>query len=162
MTCVNYIIQSVGWLAAGLVVGYFLGRATKAAEVIVDATQTEGDDAMAVPAQRTSRFRLEVVVAGIVVLLGVFTAVQGYVQNQATERLTTCQTAYSNGFADAINTRTDANNRAWESLDKFMEEQARSGGAVPQAAQNFLDTREQTRKELRENPLPPAPRNLCD
>lgn len=171
MTSWEYITQSVPWIAVGLLVGFFMARSTVAVEQIADVVQNEaghmsGND-KSDPKPRRSRFTSTHVLGAVVVVLGVFTAVQGYVQGEATARLTECQTAYANGFADALEARSEASADAQDAVDELWSTVAAIMQS-PQGREEFaaaLDKyqkrRADARKAQEEHPFPPAPRDMC-
>jgi hypothetical protein len=165
VTSWSYVVQSTPWIVAGLLVGFFVGRSTVAAEVIADGTQ-EGDD-MSGKSKRRFRFTSNGVIAALLVMLGIATAVQSYVQSEATERLAVCQQAYSNGFADALDARSDATQAAQNALDDLLSSVA-SITPTPQGRDQFraalteyLDKRAAAKRAQKEHPYPPAPRDVC-
>lgn len=109
------------------------------------------------------------VIAAVLVALGLATAVQSYVHSEATARLTACQTAYANGFADALDARSKASAEAQEALDTWMATlnsviQAPSADArekIRKAFQDYLEARRDAKETQRDHPYPPAPRDVC-
>lgn len=117
--------------------------------------------------RRRPRFTTNAVLGTVIVVLGVFTAVQSYVQGEATARLADCQTAYSNGFADALDARSEATAEAQDALDELLTTVA---GITPtpqgqdtfrDALKDYLDKRAKAKETQAENPYPPAPRDVC-
>lgn len=174
MTSWLYITQSVPWILVGLVVGWFMGRSTVAVEVIADAVHDDevddmsGNDRSNNAEPRHARFTTIHALGLVVVLLGIFTAVQGYVQGEATARLVDCHRAYSTGFADAIDARSRAAADSQAALDDLLMKvslalpNTESGGEqVRIALTDYLKKREEAKKTQAENPYPPAPRDLC-
>lgn len=172
MTSWLYITQSVPWIVAGLLVGFFMGRSTVAVEAIADVVQHEavsmsGTDKDSRDRPHRSRFTTIHVVAAVVVLLGIFTAVQSYVQGEATARLTECQTAYANGFADALDARSAATSDAQDALDDLLSTVAaltptpEGREAFVDALDEYLSKRADAKKAQAEHPYPPAPRDVC-
>ena len=97
-----------------------------------------------VPAKPSKRKRPSgrLVVGAVVVLLGLITVVQGVYQDARTrevaeqaKRTQECTTAYSNGFADAIEARAAASTSAQQALDDLMGTvgQIATGAATPEA-----------------------------
>lgn len=168
MTSWTYIIQSIPWTLAGVLIGWFMCRATIAVEVIADVVQ-DGDEmpkeVVRVPLWR--KINSMHVVGALVVILGITTAVQGYVQNEATQRLTLCTQAYSNGFADAIDERSKASADAQNALDDFITAIARATPTqegrdqVRKAVDDYLAKRAAAKKAQSENPYPAPPRDVC-
>jgi hypothetical protein len=167
VTSWSYAIQSLPWALAGLLVGFFLGRGTAAVETIADAVQ-EGQmsDREQRPAPRRRITAIQVI-GTLVVFLGVFTAVQGYVQGEATERLALCQAAYSNGFADALEARTSATADAQRALDDFLTAVSAATptqegrDVVRKALSDYLTKRAEAKQAQQQNPFPAAPRDVC-
>ncbi len=167
MTSWTYITQSVPWALGGLLVGFLMARSTVAVEAIADAVHDEGDPMPAASPTRRPRFNGITVLGAVIVVLGVFTAVQSYVQASATDRLTECQTAYANGFADALDARSDATSAAQDALDDLLTTVA-SITPTPEGREEFrvaladyLAKRADAKKTQAENPYPPAPRDVC-
>lgn len=178
MTSWAYIVQSVPWALAGLVVGCLIGRSTVAVETIADAVQ-EGDpvpDIDAPKPKRRKRFRLTSnhVIGVVLLVLGGFTIAQSYVQNAATERqslaterLAICTQAYSDGFADAIEERSKASTDAQNALDEFMFSLAQAtptqeGRDRARAAFTaYIDKRAAAKRAQAEHPYPAPPRDVC-
>lgn len=176
MTSWSYILQSLPWALAGLLAGFFMGRSTTVVEAIAGAVQ-EGDGAIEeevavgrdIGKAKSWLRRIESVhiIGVIVVVLGVFTAVQSYVQGHATERLTICTQAYSNGFADAIEQRSKASTDAQDALDGFLSAvsaatpTAQGQSLVRDALNQYLSKRADAKKAQAENPFPAPPRDVC-
>lgn len=176
MTSWTYITQSVPWIALGLIAGFFMGRSTVAVDAIADAVQDEGDVVSGTSTKPARRWRFTAThaIGVVVIVLGVFTAVQSYVQGQAnqlqsdaTERLQACQTAYSNGFADAIDARSEASADAQNALDDLLSSVA-SITPTPDGRDQFRDAlteylakRADAKRAQKEHPYPPAPRDVC-
>ena len=171
-----YIVQSTPWVVAGLLVGFFVGRSTVAASVIIEAAQDEGDDMRESSAPKKKRVRVTSngVIAALLIVLGIATAVQASVQsgvneqqNQANARQDACQTAYANGFADALEARSKATAEAQDAVDELWATVA----AIMQspegreefrvALDKYLTKRADAKKAQTENPFPPAPRDMC-
>lgn len=172
MTSWTYLTQSVPWILAGLLVGFFVGRSTAAVDAIAVAVQDEGEPMPEdTPARDARRRRPRVTVNGVlgavIVALGIFTAVQSYVQSEATAKLTECQTAYANGFADALDARSSASAAAQDALDELLAAVAEitptpDGRDLFRAAlDEYLSKRAEAKKTQKEHPYPPAPRDVC-
>lgn len=170
MTSLLYVVQSVPWIAAGLLVGFFVGRSTVAAEAITDAVQQEGDDVRESSGPKKKfRFTSNGVIAALLVVLGIATAVQAVVQNQADARQDACQTAYANGFADALDARSQSSREAQDALDAWMTKvnaiiQAptpEARGQILQAFKDYLAARQEAKDTQADHPFPPAPRDVC-
>lgn len=167
MTSLSYLVQSTPWIVAGLLVGFFVGRSTVAAEVIADGAQKDGGNEMSGTPKLRQRFTSNGVIATLLVALGIATAVQSYVQSEATSELAACQQAYSNGFADAIDARSEATQEAQQALDELLSTVA-SITPTPDGRDQFrdalteyLDKRAAAKQAQKENPYPPAPRDVC-
>ncbi|WP_134664024.1 hypothetical protein [Amycolatopsis sp. CFH S0078] len=162
-----YVSESAGWALAGFVVGYLLGRAARDVHRIATAVTPEGhvpDDKPRTRRAPSAQFVLGVVVA----LLGIITVAQGIVTNNATRRITECQAVYSNGFADALDARSDSSAEAQAALDDLMKS---LGGylanppvppeKVRSAIGDYLAKRSEAEAERAKHPYPPPPRDLC-
>ncbi|MGB3443901.1 MAG: hypothetical protein WBA97_34620 [Actinophytocola sp.] len=167
MTPWNYILLSVPWTGVGLLVGWLMGRSTVAVDALADAVQDEGDPVPEGQIARRSRFTGTHVLGAIIVILGVFTAVQSYVQSDATARLTECQTAYANGFADALDARSTATSEAQDALDQLLSSVAavtpteEGRRQFQDALTAYLEKRAVAKKAQQENPYPSPPRDVC-
>lgn len=168
MTSWTYILQSIPWTFAGVLIGWFMCRATIAVEVIAEVVQ-DGDEMPKEPARiplwrRITSMHL---IGALVVILGIMTAVQGYVQNEATQRLTLCTQAYSNGFADAIEERSKATADAQNALDDFLTAVSSATPTlegrelVRKALADYLAKRVSAKKAQAEHPYPAPPRDVC-
>lgn len=156
MNILTYSIQAFAWSVAGAFIGYMIG-ATVAREGM-DVTQ-----------KKRWRPRFDIVITVVVLTLGVLTAVQGYVLGQRTADLSRCQLAYSSGFADALDARSQSSRAAQDALDQWMTSinntiQAPSPQAADKiraAFRDYLDARAKAKQTQEDNPYPPAPRDLC-
>lgn len=165
MTVLSYLAQSLGWAVLGFLGGYLVGHAVRDVNRIADAVT--GEEIMP-PRRRVPRLSFQTVIAVIVVLLGVLTVIQGLVESAATQRLTQCQSAYSNGFADAINARAQSSAEAQDALDELV---TTVGGAlqgnepdrasVQQAIAGYLAKRAAVKAQQQAHPYPPPPRAVC-
>lgn len=170
MTSWTYILQSVPWSLAGLLIGVFIGRLTVAVDAVANAVQ-EGEPAM--PEQPTQRRRVRLritsntVLVGVLVALGLLTGVQAYVQGQATDRLAECQATYSNGIADALDARSTASAETQQALDELLgtvssaAPTSEGGQQVRQALADYMAKRAKAKTAQKDNPYPPAPRDAC-
>ena len=171
----NYALHSLLWGIAGLVIGFAVGRLTRSVdrladnvEVITDVVTEGGTPA---PTRPRRRARTELVVGVVVVLLGLFTAAQGLYQDSATRRVAECTQAYSDGFADALDARSNASAEAQDALDDLMTTVGDTMTAavgdpgarrrVEEAVTEYLAKRSESKKKQVENPFPPAPRDVC-
>ena len=166
MTVLSYLMQSLGWAVVGFLGGFLAGHAARDVHRIADAMT--GEDTMPQRTPRFPRISSQTVIALVVVLLGVLTVVQGLIQSAATDRLTQCQAAYSNGFADALNARSQATTDAQDALDDLMAtiSQAIQGSAPDRAAvqhaiADYLAKREAVKREQQAHPYPLPPRATC-
>lgn len=165
MTSWSYIAESLPWAIAGLLAGYFMARSTVAVATIAAAAKEEIP--VADQPSRRPRFSATHVIGVVVALLGIFTAVQSYVQGEATERLAVCTQAYSNGFADAIEERSKASADAQNALDDFITAVAKATPTeagrdqVRKAFDDYLSKRATAKKAQAENPYPAPPRDVC-
>lgn len=165
MTSLLYLIQSVLWIALGLIIGFWMGRTTMAADAIADAAQDEG---VAVPETekpaRRWRFTGTHAIGAVVLVLGVFTAVQSSVQASATNELAECQQRYSNAVADALDARSASSQEAQAALDDLLSTVAAitptpdGRDQFRVALAEYLDKRATAKRAQKEHPFPPAPR----
>jgi len=170
----TYVIQSGIWAVCGFVIGFLAGVLVRdirrdvhrIAEVVEGEAAVE-DNLPCVP--RWRRQWLRPLIGIVVITLGIFTAVQGVWQGAELRRVSGCQQAYSNGFADAIDARTQASGDAQNALDKLMStvgavmqsaDPARRGD-LQQAIRDYLDARTRAKATQQAHPYPPAPRDLC-
>lgn len=175
MTSWGYILQSLPWAIAGALVGFFMGRSTVAVQVIAEAVQEGADmpaEEIRIPWYR--KITAMQVIGTVVVLLGIFTAVQGYVlndetrrQGQETQRLGQCMIAYGNGFADALEARSNASQEAQNGLDDLLTKAVSATPTVEgrdvvrQALHDYLANRAAAKKTQAEHPFPDPPRDAC-
>jgi hypothetical protein len=171
-----YILHALGWSLAGAVVGVLLDRAVLALQQIARTTTKEEPVAEADQPRNRRRFGRSVVPA-VLVVLAIVTAVQSIItartdanQDAETRRVQNCQVAYANGFADALDARAQAQTAAQEALDELMTTVGTltTGAASPEAREKFraalsdyLAKRETAKRKQKDNPYPPAPRDLC-
>lgn len=107
----------------------------------------------------------------VVVLLGVLTVGQGFAYGNAVRRVTACQAAYADGFADALEARTDSQNQAQQSLDALvrsigdnLSDPSNSGtrdAQVNRAISDYLAKRAEADAQREAHPFPPPPRAIC-
>lgn len=165
MSALTYLADSVPWTCVGLLAGYLLGRGVRELE---SSAAKELD-----MNERKPRFRFGGIqlLGAVVFLLAVGTVAQGYVQGEQTKRVAECTRGYSNGFAAALDARSEANSQAQQALDDLMTEigQLANGVATPQSREQFrealadyLTKRAEAKKQQQENPYPPAPRDVCN
>jgi hypothetical protein len=106
-------------------------------------------------------------IGAAVAFIGLFTAVQWYVQGEGTRRLAECQTVYANGFADAIQARADEAQIKDEAIDgAFIAFEAAMKGTIGRpeveaAISRYNSARAAQKKAQTEHPYPQAPRDLC-
>lgn len=173
MTSLTYAVESVPWIVAGLIVGFFLGRSTAALSAIADAVQGDSEgNTMAEPEPKVARVKRPrftgIHVIGVaLIVLGVFSAVQSYMQGEATARLTECQTVYANGFADALEARSKATSEAQDAQDELWTTVAsltpapESREVFRAALDEYLKKRAAAKKAQAEHPFPEPPRDVC-
>jgi hypothetical protein len=109
------------------------------------------------------------VVAVVLLVLGLFTAGQGYIVGKRTQALAECQQQYSNGLADALDARAEANADAQQALEDWMTvvgsvmTSPTGDGRVRllTATSTYLTKRVEARQQQEEHPFPPAPRDAC-
>lgn len=164
----QYIVNGLIWSAAGFIAGWLAGRASRDITRIAGAVAKEGTVPPSTPNDRWARaYRLAVPV--LVVALGIATAVQGAYQSAALQRVAACQTAYSSGFADAIDARSSAAADAQDALDALMTKvgdalqhsDPESRAEVQRAVDDYLAARAKSKQTQQDHPYPPAPRDLC-
>ena len=110
----------------------------------------------------------------LVLILTIGSGAQIYVDNQraerqaqATDAIARCTKAYSDGFADAIEQRSNATAEAQNALDDFLNlvssatptQEGRD--LVRRALDDYNGKRAKARKTQAEHPFPAPPRDLC-
>jgi hypothetical protein len=125
-----YMIESLPWAAAGFLAGslttlMFQSSPAATRELPMTTTGTA----------KRHRFTLVHAIGLVVVLLTIASAVQGWAQNRANERLTRCLIIYANATADAIEARAKANIDAqsaqvqmWRTVFPAVPDRGRSRG----------------------------------
>lgn len=162
--------RSVLWGVCCFVVGFLLGRMTRDTHRIAEAVLKEGDP-VSEPAVRR-RPTYQAVIGVVVVLIGLATAGQGIYQDSATRRIADCTRAYSDGFAAALDARSEASTAAQNALDELMATVGSlttgPDAGTSEARERFrnslseyLAKRAEAKKQQQENPYPPAPRDVC-
>ena len=157
--------------AGGFVVGFLLGRMSRDTHDIA-ATMDQGE----IVEQRKRRWRpsYQSAMGVVVVLLGLATAAQAIYQDSATRRVTNCTRAYANGFADAIDARSETSTASQNALDGWMTtldelltqttpgtDPTAARGRFRSATAEYLAKRAEFKKQQAEHPLPPPPRDVC-
>lgn len=171
MSVLTYLVERIPWAVVGLLIGHMLSRGICDLRVIAVAVNPEESD-MAVRPHRPwyRRITSNGIVGVVVFVLAVGTVVQGYVSSEATRRIAECTKGYSNGFADALDARSDANASAQQALDDLMTKvgELSAGVSTPEsravfrsALNDYLAKRAEAKKQQAENPYPPAPRDVC-
>ena len=118
---------------------------------------------------RHSEWRLSTNIIGLLMIfLSVATGVQGYILDSRTQQVAACVSAYADGFADAIEARSNANRESQDALDELMV----TVGAVLTrtadrdrlvlAVQDYLRKRVEAKTTQARNPFPAAPRDACE
>lgn len=162
----SYVLADSVWTLLGFVLGTLFGWIVRDVRRIADAV-TEEDT---VPARTLwKRPSGQALLGAIVFALGIATVVQGLYQNASIRRVSDCQTAYTTGFADALDARSSAAASAQDSLDTlmtkvgdvFQHSTADSRATVQQAVDDYLAARSKAKATASKNPYPPAPRDLC-
>ncbi len=173
MTSWTYLLQTMGWCAAGFLSGFLVGRTARDVNRIADAV-TEGAAVIARPRRRIA-FSGRIVIAVLVVALGIFTVVQGLIQSAATRRIANCHSAYANQFADALDARSLASQQAQDALDQLMTTIGRLAATPSTSEADTVQRREESRKAIADyvskraeakaaqarNPFPKPPREAC-
>lgn len=172
MSVLTYLAERAPWVAVGLLAGYLFGRGVRDLETIAAAVSPE-ESIMDKP----KRFRALRKITGmhalgiVVFVLAVGTVVQGYVHNEYTRQNAECTRAYANGFADAIEARSESTAAAQQALDDLMSQvgQLSTGAASPESRERFraalaeyLAKRAEDKKQRQENPFPAPPRDVCE
>lgn len=104
-----------------------------------------------------------------VVLIGIVTAVMGFVVTRNQDRLAGCVAGYSNALADTLERRAAPQQEATDQLDAVMQAIVKAYQGVPgagsesvrQAILDYVAAREHVKQTLKDNPLPDAPRDAC-
>jgi hypothetical protein len=119
-------------------------------------------------ARRLDRVTSQRMTAIVVLLLAIATVAQGVVEGQATQRLTHCQSSYSNRLADAIDARSTASATAQDALDQLVTAvgAALHGGQVgagdfQRAIAQYQTKRAALKRQQAEHPYPAPPRTVC-
>lgn len=134
-------------------------------------------------AQRARRQITGVRVLGVLmIVLMVGTAVQGIVQNRATEqqarateqqaraaeeqsrateRIAACVKSYSDGFADALDARSAVSAAATDALDEFFFAIAAAPEQARQRFDDYIAKRKAAKATQAANPYPAPPRDVC-
>ncbi|MBP2341132.1 hypothetical protein JOF41_007386 [Saccharothrix coeruleofusca] len=168
MTLESLLCQ-IGWSTVSLIVGFLLGRLSRNVETIATSVARKGPPVDRVPRRKWLTF--EKLLAGFFLCLAIFTAAQGWRQDQATRRVAECTQAYSDGFAAALDERSQASAEAQAALDELMTTVGDVMAATPgdagarqrvqEAVSEYLTKRAEARKQQQDNPFPPPPRDLC-
>lgn len=175
MSIYTYLAERVPWAVVGLLAGYLLGRGIRVLERIDTADSSE--ESTVEQRSRGARLRKITgnhVLGAVVFLLAFGTVVQGYIQNEQTKRVGECTRAYSNGFADAIDARSQASSEEREALVQWMRTldelitKAPLGGdpaegrrKFGQATSEYLKKQADLKQKQQENPFPAPPRDVC-
>lgn len=105
-----------------------------------------------------------------IIILGVLSGFQLYEQDSDAKRLASCQNAYSDGFAKALDARSVATEQYQRSLTEVMKNLSLALASTkdPQAlaqlqasVNDFLDKTQEAAEARAENPYPDPPRDLC-
>jgi hypothetical protein len=168
VTVWTYLTLSFAWSLVGWLIGFLMGRSTVAVDAIADdVVQGEGDAVPEAKQPARRRWSMNHAIGAVVLALGIFTAVQAIIQSDATDRLAECQIAYSNGFADALDARSQATSEAQDALDELLTTVAaitptpEGRDAFRSALSEYLSKRAAAKQAQAENPYPPAPRDVC-
>jgi hypothetical protein len=169
---VTYLVERVPWAVVGLLIGHLLSRGICDLHAVAVVVNPEETDMTARPHRPWyRRITSNGVIGAVVFVLAVATVVQGYVQNEQTQRIAECTRGYSNGFADALDSRSEANAAAQQALDDLMTKvgELSSGVSTPDsratfraALNDYLNKRAEAKKKQAEHPFPPAPRDVCN
>lgn len=171
-----YALQTAGWCLAGFIAGFLVGRTARDVHRIAYAVTTEGEPmAKDIRLRWWDRVNARVVIAVLVVGLGVLTVAQGLVQSAAVRRISECNTAFANQFADALEARSSASQQAQDALDELMTVVGQLGATPPTSEADLASRRETYRKAITgylakraevkaqqtKNPYPKPPRESC-
>ncbi len=170
-----YLVERIPWAVLGLFIGHLTGRGVRDLDAIAAAVNPEEpmpEDPR--PRRWIRRLTFNHILGTVVFVLGVGTVTQGYIYNEATQRIADCTRNYSNGFADAIDARSDASSAAQLALDGWMttldELMTKTApGTDPAAARerfrlataDYLAKRAEAKKQQAEHPYPLPPRDVC-
>lgn len=177
----TYMIHALGWSLFGLAVGVWLDTIGQAVARVTKPRTTEEPvpDRDHHPQTPPRPLRRLATPSTVLVVLALVSALQGVwfqwtnqAQDDQDRRILVCQAAYANGFADAIEARSSAAAAAQAASDELWITigQLTTGTAAgtPEAGKQFrtaldkyLARRAEANKQQRENPYPPAPRDLC-
>lgn len=103
-----YVVNSLLWAAAGLGLGFVLGRQWRA---IHDIRRQFVADPVAMapkPPPRHRRPKAEQVLGGILVILALLSVTGVAIQTERLNQLISCQAEYNRAFAESIRIRADA------------------------------------------------------
>ena len=168
MNACAYTIHALGWSFFGALMGVLIDR------TLADLRRAISTEA---PVNQNVKRRFGgAVVPAVLVVLAIVTALSTGInantnnaQDEEDRRIQQCQLAYANGFADALDARSDATTAAQLALDDLMTEIGALAAApsvdnsarFQAALSEYLAKRAEARKQQQENPYPPAPRDLC-
>ena len=150
--------------------GYLWGRVTRATVEIAEGTmEDEANPVVEAAKMRRRGVTAMQVMAVAMVLIGLATALMGFIFTRNQDRITGCVAGYSNALADTLNERSRPQQQAFDSLDLVMEAVSESirmstpenAQRVQRAIQDYVEVRRQTKEALAQNPLPEAPRDAC-
>lgn len=167
--------KSIPEFGLGVLLGYALGTFINAARAITSVCILEGESMKENPSIRdraanwASKVRGIHVLGVVILALTGFSALQSVQASEETQRIALCQEAYSNGFADALDKRTEYNSSRQESLDKLMRTfgdvvamPSDDGALRIRAALAEYNSESAKAKQAQiDNPYPQAPRDLC-
>lgn len=158
----TYLIESLPWAVAGFLAGCLATLKIRPAIAPQEGPVTSTD-----PPKPRRKVTVVHVLGLVVVALTVVSAIQGWAQSRATERLTQCLVTYANATADAIDIRSKAGaEAAWAAVQMwrtvFQQSMTEEGRAAARRVfEEYLTKQEQALNTQRANPYPLAPRDVC-
>lgn len=155
MTVLLYILERLPWAGAGLLAGYLLGLHIRRTGGIMNGNGKKW------------RPNGQFIFGVFLLLIGIGSAVQGYIQSRDNDRLTTCIATWSNDISDAIEVRSKASAEAQRASDVMWQSIASlpqtDEGRVKarQVFEDYIKKREAANQAQKENPYPPPPKAVC-
>jgi heme/copper-type cytochrome/quinol oxidase subunit 2 len=148
MDVLNDLLPSFSWSLIGFITGWLVGREMLFFNRRVEAAVSDKEQTKPVRGNR--------LLGWVVIVLSVFTVLQGSYYAYETNRKASCQAQFNNDFAHVISLRAQ-----WADEDKAAElklfhdllatTKPGQGGKI---LQDYLVSTERTDKLRRENPLP--------
>jgi len=90
------------------------------------------------------------------IVLASFTVYQNIQFNEESRHITECQVEFVERFAEALNTRTEANEQGRVALDELIRKivETPDGEATRQALRDYIEVRNASEEARRANPYP--------